>query len=58
MITDAYSRPTRIEGGSLVITVTDAAFGAELRWQEQTILRRIAELAGTCPVERVRVVPT
>ena len=50
-----YSRPGRIDAGTLVVKVTDAAFGGELRWMEQTIVDRVIELAGDCPFTRIRV---
>ncbi len=53
-----FSRPARIEDRCLVVAVNDAAMGAELRWQVSTIVRRITELAGSCPIDRVRVVTT
>lgn len=51
-----YSTPARLDDGCLYVSVSDSAFGSELRWMEQTIIDRITELAGTCPVDRVRVV--
>lgn len=50
-----FSRPTRLADGCLHVAVSDAAFGSELRWMEQTIIDRVVELAGSCPVDRVRV---
>jgi hypothetical protein len=53
-----FSRPARIEDRCLVVAVSDAAMGAELRWQVSAIVCRITELAGSCPIDRVRVVTT
>ena len=51
-----YSRPSRIEGGCLVVTVTEAPVATELRWQQQAVFKRIEELAGSCPIDQIRVV--
>lgn len=51
-----YSKPARLDDGCLFIAVEEAAFGSELRWMERTIIDRVTELAGSCPIDRVRVV--
>jgi predicted nucleic acid-binding Zn ribbon protein len=51
-----HSRPVRVENRRLVVSVTDSAFAAELKWQERNILSRILDLAGSCPVEGLRIV--
>ncbi len=53
-----YSRPSRIADRCLHVSATDAAFGSELRFMERTIVERVAELAGSCPFDRVRVTVT
>ena len=53
----AQSRPLRMRGTVLVVAVTDAVFGAEIRWQESTLVAEIATLTGaTDAVTRVDTV--
>lgn len=49
------SRPVKVEGRRLVIEVSDAASGTELRWRERRVLDRLAQIAGESPVTGFKV---
>ncbi|MFN3218093.1 MAG: DUF721 domain-containing protein [Acidimicrobiales bacterium] len=47
--------PVRIDQGCLTVSTVDAAFTTEIRFRQQQVCRRIAELCGDHDVERLRV---
>lgn len=55
----AFSAPGRLHDGTLHVTVREAAYSTELKWMEETIIERVAALAGrgvpASPIERVQV---
>jgi predicted nucleic acid-binding Zn ribbon protein len=51
----AATTPVRIDQGCLTVSTVDAAFTTEIRFRQQQVCRRIAELCGDGGVERLRV---
>ena len=47
--------PVRIDKGCLTVATVDAACTTEIRFRQQQVCRRIAELCGDHGVERLRV---
>jgi predicted nucleic acid-binding Zn ribbon protein len=47
--------PVRIDKGCLTVATVDAACTTEIRFRQQQVCRRIAELCGDDGVERLRV---
>jgi predicted nucleic acid-binding Zn ribbon protein len=47
--------PVRIDQGCLTVSTIDAAFTTEIRFRQQQVCHRIAELCGDRGVERLRV---
>ncbi len=51
-----HARVRSLRGGVLTIAVDASPWATELRYQEETIRTRVAELTGTDTVRSVRVV--
>lgn len=47
--------PVRIDQGCLTVATVDSAFTTEIRFRQQQVCHRIAELCGDAGVERLRV---
>lgn len=50
-----FAEPVAVEAGTLVMTVREAAWVAQMRWLEAEILRRAQALLGPGVVTRVEV---
>jgi hypothetical protein len=51
----AHSRPLSLRNGTLTIAADEPAWGAQLRWLEADLLRRLDEACGAGVVTRVTV---
>jgi predicted nucleic acid-binding Zn ribbon protein len=51
----AHSRPLSIDGSTLVVTVDDANWASELRWLENEVLSRVAEVSRSDRISRLTV---
>ena len=51
----AHSRPLSIDGGTLVVTVDDANWASELRWLENEVLARVAEVSRSQRISALNV---
>ncbi len=50
-----HSRPVSIDGETLVIAVDDSTWASELRWLENEIIARVAEVSGSERISTVNV---
>ncbi|NIR37568.1 MAG: DUF721 domain-containing protein [Actinobacteria bacterium] len=51
----AHARPIAVEGSTLTVEADDPAWASELRWLENEVVARLAEVAGTDRISRVFV---
>jgi len=51
----AHSRPLSIEGHTLVVRVDDANWASELRWLENEVLSRVAEVSRSDRISALNV---
>ena len=51
----AHSKPLLLRSGTLTIAADEAAWGAQLRWLEADLLRRLDDACGPGVVTRVAV---
>ena len=51
----AHSKPLSLRSGTLTVAADEAAWGAQLRWLEADLLRRLEEACGPGVVTRVAV---
>jgi predicted nucleic acid-binding Zn ribbon protein len=49
------SRPVELRDGALVVTCSEPAWAAQLRWMEQDLCRRLSEALDGEPVTAIRV---
>jgi len=52
----AHARPTKLAGGTLVITVDDPAWASQLKWLEGDLVTRCNDALGTIAVTATRAV--
>lgn len=50
-----HSRPVTIDGETLVISAEDSTWASELRWLENEIIARVAEVSGSDRISTVNV---
>lgn len=50
-----HARPVAIEGAMLTVEADDPAWASELRWLENEVVARVAEVSGTDRISRVFV---
>lgn len=51
----AHARPVAIEGSTLTVEADDPAWASELRWLENELVARLAEVSGTDRISKVSV---
>ena len=51
----AHSRPSSIDGHTLVVTVDDPNWASELRWLENEVLARVAAVSGSGRIQALNV---
>jgi len=50
-----HCRPVSVHGDLLTVTAEDPAWASELRWLESEVVARLAEVAGSGRISRLRV---
>ncbi len=51
----AHSRPVSIDGDTLVVATHDPTWASELRWLENEVVKRLAEVSGSDRICKVSV---
>lgn len=51
----AHSRPLSIDGETLVIAAEDPTWASELRWLENEVISRVAEVSGSDRISALNV---
>ena len=51
----AHSRPVSIDGETLVVSVDDSTWASEVRWLENELISRVAEVSGSDRVSQLTV---
>lgn len=51
----AHSRPTAIEGDTIIVAADDPAWAAELKWLHNEVVSRVGEITKTSTITDIRV---
>lgn len=51
----AHTRPVSIEGETLVVATEDSTWASELRWLENEVVARVAEVSGSDRISALNV---
>ena len=51
----AHTRPQSIDGGTLLVEAEDSTWASELRWLENEVLSRVAEVSGSDRISTLSV---
>ena len=51
----SHTRPVRVRGGTLLVSVDDPAWASELRWMTEEIATRARDVLGDPSITRIEV---